>query len=63
MINSESVYINVGIMDDEPKARQRATRIIENWSLDLQKPGHDNSQTTPLLWEWLKLKILKEKGT
>lgn len=61
MLNSEVVYINVGIMDDEPKARQRAIRIIENWSLDLQNPNNQKSQATPLLWEWLKLKSLKEK--
>lgn len=61
MLNSEVVYINVGIMDDEPKARQRAIRIIENWSLDLQNPELQKSQATPLLWEWLRLKNLKER--
>lgn len=61
MSKSEVIYINVGVMDDEAKARQRAVRIIENWSLDLQRPGENDAQTGPLLWEWLKLKILKEK--
>lgn len=61
MLNSEVVYINVGIMDDEPKARQRAVRIIENWSLDLQNPELQKSQATPLLWKWLRLKSLNER--
>lgn len=61
MIKNEVVYINVGIMDDEPKARQRAIRIIDNWSLDIQKPGEENSKTKPLLWNWLMRKVLKEK--
>lgn len=60
MSKTEVVYINVGVMDDEPKAKQRAVRFIENWSFDLQKPGSPGAQTVPLLWEWLILKRYKE---
>lgn len=45
-------WINVALLDDEPLARQRLRRLVENWSWEVSCPSDVNG-TLPTLWAWL----------
>jgi len=59
-MTGKTCWINVAILEDEPAARQRLRRLVENWSWDVPKPNLGDSSTIPLLWPWLEIKASKD---